>query len=1225
MRGSADARLLPFPSVTFSDVAIGEDDNGQPLMTVARFSMDAELAPFLRGEILIFDMRLERPSVTLRILPDGQLDWALRHRPATPGETVVLEKVSITEADIRIVDEQNDRSHYVQSVDAVASAKSLSGPWIVEGRARILGRTGAFTVSTGAVEESGKVRLRTRVRPDDQPVEVETEGDARIVDGKPRYDGAFVMRVFAADEAVPDGAPPKTRAIARGAFEADNERLRIAEYRLEMGAGTDPYVVTGEATIDTGPNPEFLLTADGQQVDVNRLGSEEANGKTSRRPASLPERLAQLTAFLAELPPPPLPGRIDVALPAIVAGDTTIRDIRFAARPADQSWQIDHLAASLPGRTRVEADGLLQVGETTAFSGNLLVASNQPSGLANWLSGEVDPVIRRIADAGFSAKVSLTPRIQRFEGLELAIGPAILKGSLERQTPEGQTPSLSLALKGDRFDVDAVRALSALAGVGRSDGADWLGVRNLSAQIEADVLSLGAYEIGGVSTTLLWRDGVLTLDRLRFADLAGASGNLAGTLSGSLANLDAQVEGRIESARADGLLSVLSRLSAGHPVVERLRVNAGAFDGLGLDVELKADEREGASLRIVGVAGGTRIDLTVGAGDLASILEQPKILGLRADNAEAWRLMEQAGFGVLPLDELGGAGLNLILTAIGKQDRAVEARLSIGDSDVWLGGSAMISADREVRGEFDVTLKSPDLEPVLLLFGQPVPQAGIGLPVDFTARMALTPEAIDFADIAGTAAGNAASGSLRFNRRSPGIEAEGALKLAQADLGWFGELALGPRDAGIDLDIDGGAWSDTPFLPPSQGAPSFSVALEAGRFSLGGAGVAEGFSANVSVRPGALSMSNVSAGYMGGQLSGEFNLNNPDGTAYLSGKLRLADADLGQILRATTGTAVASAKAVLEASIEGTGASPRALVAALSGGGELTLSGLVIEGLNPAALGPILAEADGAEAAPDAEAVAALAARTILDGRLPLGEIRLPFTLSGGAQRFSTASAAGGPATLSGDGRIDLTSLEIESLLTLAFDPGREALAGAEPAVAIAVEGPIADPQVHLDAAALANYLSMRAFERERRKVELLQAGVIEKQRMRRELGLLAEAAERREREAQRAREAEAARIAAEKARIEAEAAAARAAEERRAAEARAAAQKAAEAAARKAAEEAARRAGQTEIERKSIDPPAPAPTPGTRTPPLDLDFDTLPGVPDPAGEVLSPGGAAPD
>ena len=51
-------------------------------MTVETFSMDAELAPFLRGEVLIFDMRLVRPKVTIDVAEDGTVDWAMR--PSSP-------------------------------------------------------------------------------------------------------------------------------------------------------------------------------------------------------------------------------------------------------------------------------------------------------------------------------------------------------------------------------------------------------------------------------------------------------------------------------------------------------------------------------------------------------------------------------------------------------------------------------------------------------------------------------------------------------------------------------------------------------------------------------------------------------------------------------------------------------------------------------------------------------------------------------------------------------------------------------------------------------------------------------------------------------------------------------------------------------------------------------------------------------------------------------------
>ena len=78
VEGTARARLLPFPSVTFSDVVVVGTTPDEPAMTIEEFSMDAELAPFLRGELLIFDMRLVRPRANVRIDDEGRVDWATR-------------------------------------------------------------------------------------------------------------------------------------------------------------------------------------------------------------------------------------------------------------------------------------------------------------------------------------------------------------------------------------------------------------------------------------------------------------------------------------------------------------------------------------------------------------------------------------------------------------------------------------------------------------------------------------------------------------------------------------------------------------------------------------------------------------------------------------------------------------------------------------------------------------------------------------------------------------------------------------------------------------------------------------------------------------------------------------------------------------------------------------------------------------------------------------------
>src|SRR5690606_23360842 len=102
VNGAAKARILPFPSVTFSDVAVRSAEDDGLAMTIDEFSMDAELAPFLSGDVLIFDMRLVRPRANIRIDDEGRVDWAMRPSSPFDPQQVSLERLTVTDGSITV-------------------------------------------------------------------------------------------------------------------------------------------------------------------------------------------------------------------------------------------------------------------------------------------------------------------------------------------------------------------------------------------------------------------------------------------------------------------------------------------------------------------------------------------------------------------------------------------------------------------------------------------------------------------------------------------------------------------------------------------------------------------------------------------------------------------------------------------------------------------------------------------------------------------------------------------------------------------------------------------------------------------------------------------------------------------------------------------------------------------------------------------------------------------
>ena len=124
VHGEATATILPFPSVTFSDVEVGGGPNGEPAMTAETFSMDAELAPLLSGDFHIFDMRLVRPKATIDVAEDGAVDWAVR--PSTPFHAISIEKLTITEGQVSVRHAASGRTHRLTEINTEVSATRIS-------------------------------------------------------------------------------------------------------------------------------------------------------------------------------------------------------------------------------------------------------------------------------------------------------------------------------------------------------------------------------------------------------------------------------------------------------------------------------------------------------------------------------------------------------------------------------------------------------------------------------------------------------------------------------------------------------------------------------------------------------------------------------------------------------------------------------------------------------------------------------------------------------------------------------------------------------------------------------------------------------------------------------------------------------------------------------------------------------------------------------------------
>jgi len=1092
VRGNASARLLPFPSVTFHDVLVTDQD-GETAMTIERFSMDAELAPFLSGEILIFDMRLERPQVSVTIDEDGTLDWAVRPQSQIDPRSVTVENMSVTEGRILVRHMAGGREHVLADINAELSARTLAGPWRASGDMTVDGVATAVAVNTGTAEPGAPLRVRLRAEPEAYPLTLEMEGQAATgEEGGLTYEGEFRLAALA-DMTLRDGAEgaetdgPSHRVS--GSFSVDHQALRSDDFRLETGPLDDPYTAEGSAMVSLGEAPRFRIMAEGVQLRVD----EAAGGAVS-----LEDRLAAVRRFLDQVPKPTIPGTVELDLPAVIAGDTTIREVRLRAEPSEAGWRIAALNATLPGRTALEASGELSVGEELGFSGSLLLAINQPSGFATWLSRDVDEAIRRLPAAGFSAEVELGERHQVFSDMELVLGDSVFRGEIDNRQPEGARRSMALSLEGEGLDVDGMSAFASLFISGQ--GETRLDDHDLDFDIRADAVHMAGVTARAVDTAFRLREGLIEIDHLQITGLEGADIEASGQVRDWTGTPRGALEAKISAGDLSDLLRLAAdRLPGNRPIDEMLR-RVENYPGLARDAELTVAASTSAgdsgalalSASMAGQIGGNTIDMRASSPDWNGTLATSALrASLSASAADAVDLFALVG---LPGELPGFAGpAEAELSLDGRLDMGAAARL------VMTGEETRASFDGEMRLEDERfatkgrgRLHSANLGPWLMTAAVPMPGLDLFLPTELEAELDYRDGLLVLTELDGEFAGTRLSGELNAETRDGVPHLTGEAHLSAFDATLLTEMLFGAQDYQT-LDA---VWPDTPFQQRVSVPFTADVDLSAEQLSFGGAAPMQAVLMGVRLGRDGIAIADLDAEAYGGRLTGLGELRNDAGEGLFSAQLRLEEADAGLLLP----QGAIAGQADISASLSSTGKSFDAMVSALAGSGTMQVSQLSIEGLAPGALPALLAVGDALGQDVNEEVVADFAPRILQDGRLETGDIEFAFSVAGGVLRVPPVPIEADGIRISAELGLDLAEGVAHADADVRYEAGEDTLVGSDPSVRLVARGPLEAMEVSVDTDPLSRFLTQRALEREQQRVEDMQAGLLEQQRIRREV-----------------------------------------------------------------------------------------------------------------------------
>jgi len=1112
--GETKLRLLPLPFISFENLQVGINAEGNPLMSVERFTMTAELLPFLSGDVRIVEMTMLKPRVDLKVEKNGTIAWTNPKAPIVNPEQVGIEKLTIENGQINISGLAGDRQLLVDRVKGTLSAASVLGPWRIDSTADVEGVATRFDISTGTYLDSERsIRVKVEAERDDQPYTLTANGPLRLENDILSWSGEFELEPLTANEQYATSKPRQALPVfADGIFEATPQTFGVPEYRLEIGSRDDPYVVTGAGRAEIGKEVFFRISAEGRQIDLDRIGNSSGNPDTGEQPL-LEARLATLRSVVERIPVPGGKGEINISLPAIVAGDTFIRDVAMVVRPYNRGWDVRSMQATFPGNTRLEAKGRVGLFNDFGFAGKLLLASRQPSGFAAWLSGDVSPQIRRLKTVGIDSQVTLSLRQTTFDGLELRLDDAIIRGRLQRVSSENGQPAIIAELGGNRINTEDLRALFSLAR-GRSDGG--LVGHDLNVTLNAELLETVVAKIPvsakSVNAKIRVLDGSVTVEKFDAEDLFGAKVVSSGRIEDVLSQPNGNMKLTIDARNGQGLVSFANRLTGGHSAFDPFLNKASLSTETSLNVEIDTSSKNGGANGLLlanGMFGGSQIDMQLDFnGDLSKPAELPLNVNLSVANPAPLRLLQQIGVEtVIPelAPDLPGP-LRLQSNMKGTLKAGMKGRVSAiaPGSNLLSTGTFRFPNSTSVEFKANNTIGSSDLAPWFRVTGiqLPVP-ADKSLTVSTRFHLDHSAAKSVATDIKGQIAGKAFDGTLALQREGlarPRVE--GKLNSKSLDLLLMGELAFG-RHGPLALGSDLVSSEKLSFGEALTLGLDARIALRSDFVSAGPGLTGEQARANLVIVDGEVGIQELSMKSMGGELSGSTNLKNAEGAVLANVNFLLREGQLKEILKWARVEKVADGQVQMTGSFEATGKSIAGLIANLSGNGFANIKSVSVEGLNPASFNQILLETDVEGFEINTERVNELAEDVVLDGGFEIKELDIPYSISRGSLKMRNVAHDLETARLTGDTEIDLGTQQASAKVGLAFLPGkRDEISGADPQVAFVWKGPLGHLERSNDASLLEGYLSLRAFENSQRRVETLEARVIEKQRHLRQIAL---------------------------------------------------------------------------------------------------------------------------
>jgi uncharacterized protein involved in outer membrane biogenesis len=1062
--GAIDARILPSPSVVLRGIEIGEAAK-EPRLKARELGIEFGLGPLFRGELRAVDMRVVGPDLRLGLDSGGRLDWPKAQAGLDPDQ-LSIERLRVAEGRAVITDARTGAGVVLENLSFNGELRSLIGPVKGEGGFNVEGERYSYRVSAARADAEG-AKIKLGLDPSAHPLTLDADGTLRWENGGPAFDGTLAV-------SRPAGvAPASGRGVAAvpwrasGKVKATSAAALFEQVDVQYGPEGRAIKLSGVAQMKLGKSARLSAILSAREVDLDQAFDLPERVRNS--PVAAARAIAETVSGAFKVP---FPLQLGVGIDSVTLAGTPVQVLRGDFKLDAAGLDIETFEFRAPGATQVRVSGHLAVSDAEAtFKGPATIDAADPRAFAAWLEGRDGAGREQVGPMRASGEVTFANDRVAIERFKAEVDRKTVEGRLVYAAAAGSHPArLEAELKAGVLDVDRLIAVgqAAFAGTGFKLPGE------TALAIDIGRATVAGLEAKDAAVKLRLDAGGLVLERVAVSDFGGATFNLSGRIESPFAGPHGAVTLDADARSLDGALALLARFAP--EAAENARSVVARLVPLKTHATLSLAADRGAAgpskFVIEGTAGAVRLRLGAQANGDPSV---PTALDARFEGELA---ADEGGalVALLGLDRIVGVDKQpgrLSFSGQGKPngDLRIDAKLAAGGLAASANGTARVLGNEPATAVL-ATRVSADVR-------LPYRDGERRFPLAVTSRLTAKPGVLTFDDLAGTVAGIPVRGRLEAGLGTP-LRIDGQLDADSTDVPMLLASAIG---ATTKDDI---AFSPDPFAGGVFDGVRGRVRLGVARAALTAGLAARQAHASMRLDAGEIAFEDVDGELAGGRLAGAVTFRRIGEGVAMHGRLALTEAEAAALLPGE-GRAGVAGKVSLQVETDATGRSPAALIGSLAGTGTISIAGADIAGFDADAFNVVIRAVDE-ETTIDAAKVRDIMAAALERGTLRVNRADAAFTIAAGDVRLSTAIFHGAGADLNATGHFNLADRQLDARLTFAA-AAPAGSAGGRPEVYVTVRGPLGATQRAIDATTLSAWLTLRAVDREARRIDALEAG----------------------------------------------------------------------------------------------------------------------------------------